>query len=210
LLLGYPNDTTYLPDRNFQKMRYVVSVSSVDTVLLRENPLWNYAEQNQDLSKRVLRLERSRRVPGLVLGGLNQGTENTPFTSRLRFGITVPIWQWTYQSQINSAKKGIDMAGTQKQLMAYQLSTEYAKAVAEYRQYVANLDYFNTVGLQQSSEVLRNAKESFRLGSITYYIFLQNIELSYTIRQNYLETLKNYNQSVLTLMFLRGAFVTYP
>jgi outer membrane protein TolC len=139
-----------------------------------------------------------------VLGYLNQGTPDTGIEPRLRLGITLPVWQWVFQSNINAAKKGIEIAQTQQLLTAYQLNTEYAKAQADYRQNRDNVTYFESTGLPEASEILRNARESFRLGSITYYQYLQNVELSYTIRQNYLETLKNYNQAIINLIYLKG------
>lgn len=209
LLIGFPNDTTHIPADRLEKIRYLLTETPVDTAYLTSNPLLTFTRQNELLSKKILQVERSKRIPGFVGGFLNQGTENTPWTSRVRFGITLPVWQWTYQGSINAAKKGIEIAQTQRQLNAYQLNTEYAKALADYRQYRDNLDYFESVGIREAEEILRNAKESFRLGSINYYAFLQNLELSFTIRQNYLETLKNYNQSVLNLMYIRGELLNY-
>jgi hypothetical protein len=86
------------------------------------------------------------------------------------------------------------------------LNTEYAKAQADYRQFQDNLAYFETTGLPEAAEILRNSKESFRLGSINYYQYLQNLELAYSLRQNYLETLRNYNQSIITLTYLKGDY----
>jgi cobalt-zinc-cadmium resistance protein CzcA len=73
-------------------------------------------------------------------------------------------------------------------------------------QYKDNLNYFETIGLAEADEILRSSRESFRLGSITYYQFIQNLDLSYTLRQNYLETLRNYNQSLNSLIYLRGEY----
>ena len=121
-------------------------------------------------------------------------------------GFTLPIWQWTYQAKINAAKKGIEIAQTQKRLTVYQLNTEYAQAQADFRQYIDNLTYFDRTGLPEAFEILRNARESFRLGSINYYQYLQNLELSYTLRQNYLETLRNYNRSIINLIYIKGDY----
>jgi outer membrane protein TolC len=186
----------------------VIEETPVDTTYLIKNPLLTFTRQNELLSKKMLQVERSKRIPGFVGGFLNQGNDATPLAARVRVGITLPIWQWTFQGHINAAKKGIEIAQTQRQLNAYQLNTEYAKALADYRQFRDNLEYFESVGIREAEEILRNAKESFRLGSINYYAFLQNLELSFTIRQNYLETLKNYNQSVLNLLYLKGELLT--
>jgi cobalt-zinc-cadmium resistance protein CzcA len=210
LLIGYPNDTTHIPAEQFARLSEQIEETSVDTTHLTGNPILLLNRQNELLNKKMLQVERSKRIPGLIGGFLNQGTESTPWSSRIRVGITLPVWQWTYQGNINAAKKGIEIAQTQRQLQAFQLSTEYAKALADYRQYRDHLAYFETVGLREADEILRNAKESFRLGSINYYAFLQNLELSFSLRQNYLESVKNYNQAVLNLMYIRGDLLDTP
>jgi outer membrane protein TolC len=204
LLMGRPNDTTYIPAEVLRKSSYQFVFTPVDTSYISNNPLLDYSYRNVTLNRNQLKVERRRRIPGPVLGYLNQGTPDTGIEPRLRLGITLPVWQWVFQSNINAAKKGIEIAQTQQLLTAYQLNTEYAKAQADYRQNRDNVTYFESTGLPEASEILRNARESFRLGSITYYQYLQNVELSYTIRQNYLETLKNYNQAIINLIYLKG------
>lgn len=206
LLLGRPNDTLYVPADNLRKSDYQFTVTPVDTMYVINNPLLDYSRHQESLSHHNLKTERRRRIPGAMIGYLNQGSPETSFEPRLRLGLTLPLWQWTYQANINSAKKGVEMARTQKLLTAYQLNTEYAKAQADFVQYKDNLNYFETVGLAEANEILRNSRESFRLGSINYYQFIQNLDLSYTIRQNYLETLKNYNQSIINLIYLKGEY----
>ena len=206
LLLGRPNDTTYIPSTALRKSDYFFEAITVDTAYTAKNPLLNFSFQQEGYNRNLLKVERRKRIPGAVVGFLNQGSPETPIVPRLRLGITLPIWQWTYQANINAAKKGIEIAQTQKKITAYQLSTEYAKAQADYRQFRDNVAYFETTGLLEASEILRNARESFRLGSINYYQYLQNLELSYTLRQNYLETLRNYNQSTINLIYLKGDY----
>ena len=204
LLMGRPNDTTYIPAEALRKSSYQFVFTPVDTSYISNNPLLDYSYRNVTLNRNQLKVERRRRIPGPVLGYLNQGKPDTGIEPRLRLGITLPIWQWVFQANINAAKKGIEIAQTQQLLTAYQLNTEYAKAQADYRQNRDNVTYFETIGLPEASEILRNARESFRFGSITYYQYLQNVELSYTIRQNYSETLKNYNQAIINLIYLKG------
>jgi heavy metal efflux system protein len=206
LLLGRPNDTTYIPSEALRKSTDVFEITPVDTAFIANNPMLNFSNQQVGFNRNLLKVERRKRIPGAVVGFLNQGTTQTPLTPRLRLGITLPIWQWTYQSNINAAKKGIEIAQTQKKITTYQLHTEYAKAQADFRQYRDNLAYFEWTGLPEAAEILRNARESFRLGSINYYQYLQNLELSYTLQQNYLETLRNYNQSIINLIYLKGDF----
>jgi outer membrane protein TolC len=122
----------------------------------------------------------------------------------LQYGLSLPIWAWSYKANISGAKKGVEIAQGQAQATVLQLNAEYTKAVAMYRNAAENLRYFDNVGLRESQEIIRDARTSYRLGSITYYQYLQNLELAFQIEMNYLFTLKDFNQAIVYLKYLRG------
>ncbi|MBS1486679.1 MAG: CusA/CzcA family heavy metal efflux RND transporter [Bacteroidetes bacterium] len=206
LLLGNPNDTLYVPNEEMKKNMHLLAASPVDTTHIAGNPMLKYSHLQETYSLNYLKIERRKRIPGSFIGFLNQGTPEAALMPRIRFGFTLPIWQWTFQANINAAKKGVEIARAQKQLTRYQLNTEYAKAQTEFRQHQDNLHYFETIGLAEANEIFRASRESFRLGSINYYQFIQNLELSYSLRQDYIETLKNYNQAIINLIYLKGEY----
>jgi outer membrane protein TolC len=205
LLLGKPGDTTFFPSQGLTKrinsLDQKVSVSDID-----KNPLVEYYEKQMDLNKSLLKVERNKRLPGLMFGYYNQADANTPLSlvSRLRFGVLLPIWFWTNQSKIKGAKKAVEISETQMQVNSMNLVSQYAQAVAQYEQYQQSLNYFESVGLRQAEEIIKNAQTSFKAGSIGYYFYLQNLDQAFQIRLSYLEALKNYNQSILTLEYLSG------
>ncbi|HAI74609.1 MAG TPA: CusA/CzcA family heavy metal efflux RND transporter, partial [Microscillaceae bacterium] len=207
LLMGSPGDTTFTIEGGFAKLPAPVYVSEADTSEFAANPLLTFNEKMITYQEKVLQVERRKRLPGLFIGYLNQGNDaSTGFVPRLQLGISLPIWFWANRSGINSAKKSIEIAQTQQRLTNYQLGTSFAQVIGSYKQQVSNLEYLETTGLRQAREILRDARESFRLGSIGYYAYLQNIELSFQIEQNYLETLHLYNQAIITINFLEANY----
>ena len=209
-LLGRSGDTTLLPDKPLTKMPSMGILYATDTLAFSSNPIVGFNMRNVSLQKSLLRVEYNKLLPGLQIGFLNQGNPGsealggTPLGSRMRFGLTLPLWAWSYKSNISAAKKGLAIAQTQSQITNLQLSAEYAKAIAMYRQANENLQYFETVGLREAQEIVRNARTSYRLGSITYYQYLQNLELAFQLEMNYLNTLRDYNYSIIYLKYLRG------
>jgi cobalt-zinc-cadmium resistance protein CzcA len=73
-----------------------------------------------------------------------------------------------------------------------------------YKQYSQILDYFETIGTKQSKQIIESAQKSFRSGAISYYFYLQNIDQAFQIDLGYLDALKNYNQSVINLLYIKG------
>jgi cobalt-zinc-cadmium resistance protein CzcA len=84
------------------------------------------------------------------------------------------------------------------------LSADYSQALSQYTQYEQSLNYFETIGLEQSKEIIKNARQSFKSGAIGYYFYLQNLDQAFQIELNYLEVLKNYNQSIINLRYIKG------
>src|SRR6478736_9745623 len=67
LAIGTPEDTTYVPDRSIEKFPPLF-INSSTTEHITNNPVYHYYQRQQDLSKRLLKLERARRMPGLLVG----------------------------------------------------------------------------------------------------------------------------------------------
>ncbi len=209
-LLGRSGDTTLVPDKPLAKLPDMGILYATDTLAFAANPIVGFNMRNVSLQQSLLSVERNKMLPGLQIGFLNQGNPGSeasggaPLGSRFRFGVTLPIWAWSYRANINAAKKGVTISQTQAQITNLQLGAEYAKAIAMYRQANENLQYFETVGLREAQEIVRDARTSYRLGSITYYQYLQNLELAFQLEMNYLNTLRDYNYSIIYLKYLRG------
>ncbi len=211
LLLGNAADTTNLPNAKLSKMPPLpASYRLLDTTAFAGNPILTFNRQIESLNSSLVKVEKRKLLPNFFFGYLNQGSTDVndvsyaPFQNRLRYGISIPIWAWGQRASIRASMKEFEIAQTQTRINTLQLNTEYTNALALYRQADENLNYFENVGLREASEILRDARESYRLGSITYYAYLQNLELAFQIEANYLETLKNFNQAIIYLQYLKG------
>ncbi len=203
LIYGKADSVNISPEGKLTKINKAIT-DDYGNAAFAGNPSIDYYNKYQIYSKKQLSLQKQKALPGLFLGYLNQGVNQSDFIYRMRFGVGIPVWFWKYSSNIKAAKKGYEISQAQSQLNQNNLSTEYTKALAQFKQYTDILTYFETTGRGQAAEIIRAATESYRLGSINYYIFLLNIDQAYQLELNYLESLKNYNQSVVTLEYLKG------
>jgi cobalt-zinc-cadmium resistance protein CzcA len=210
LLLGNAADTTQIPSEKLLKLAKLPTTYSIDTTAFASNPILTFNYQVESLNKSLVKVEKRKRLPNLFVGFLNQGSTNpsdasyAPVQNRLRYGISIPLWLWSQNAFVRASSKELEISQTQTRINTLQLNTEYTNALSLYRQADENLNYFENVGIREANEILRDARESYRLGSITYYAYLQNLELSFQIEGNYLETLKNYNQSIIYIQYLKG------
>ncbi|MFN8416282.1 MAG: TolC family protein [Cytophagaceae bacterium] len=201
--MGVLEDSLMIPQGKMMKLDSLAIIEK-DSGNFYNNPLLQYYQNQIDYSRRLHKVERHRSLPGLVVGYLNQASPNTETYYRFQYGVTLPIWFWQYNARIRSAKKGVEVSEAHARTGTYQLNSEYYQAQARYRQYYEGLRFYEEAGLLQAAEVLKSAATSYRLGSIGYYAYLMNIEQAFTIERNYLEALKNYNQSILYINYLKG------
>ena len=175
-----------------------------DTSSVTQNPLVQYARQNQLVNQKQLSVERNRALPGLVFGYLNQGPKETETYYRFRVGFTVPLWFWQYSGNIKSAKVGLQIAEQQTLAQQQQLLGDLQTAVSEYTSAQQAVSYYETSGLRQANDIINAAKRFFESGQTDYIAYIRNINEAYTIKRTYLETLRNYNQSIININYLTG------
>ncbi len=202
-LIGNASLVRYKPQEKLSKFQDVMDTNFTQEAV-DNNPTLAVYNQALKVSRFERRTEYFKLFPGLVLGYLNQGESNSPLLYRFKIGISVPLWAWNHAGRLRSQDRLLQESEAQRDLAQYEISSEYGSSLEFYKQHQGNLQYYENFGLKESSEIIRSAKESYKLGAITYYQYLQNIELAFQIQLGYLETLKEYNAAWLKLQYLSG------
>ncbi len=144
-------------------------------------------------------------LPGLVLGYVTQGGNLIPDQdTRLRAGLTIPLWFWQYAGQANAAKTGIRIAEAKTLAEQQLVASEMQQARSDFEKYSQSLQYYESTGINYSRQLLETAARFFHSGQSDYISYLRNLNDAYAIRARYLETLRNYNQSIHTIYYLTG------
>ncbi len=175
-----------------------------DTSAITQSPLMNYARQSQLINRKQLAVERSRVLPGLVVGFLNQGPKETETYYRFRVGFTVPLWFWQYSGNIKAAKAGVQIAEQQTQIQKQQLTADLQMAVNEYISAQQALNYYEVNGLQQADDIINAGRRFFESGQIDYIAYIRNINDAYAIKRTYIDTIRAFNQSIININYITG------
>ena len=67
-----------------------------------------------------------------------------------------------------------------------------------------SLNYYQQTGIKKAAEIITSAKRFFESGETDFISYLRNIDEAYSIQLKYLEALRNYNQSILSIKYLTG------
>jgi outer membrane protein, heavy metal efflux system len=176
----------------------------MDSGAVSSNPSIQYYQQLTNVNKQSLSVERNKALPGLVFGYLNQGSKETDTYYRFRVGFTVPLWFWQYSGNIKAAKAGVQLAEQNEKAQRQALASDMYQAWGDTQKYGESLNYYENTGLKQADDIINTARRFFESGQIDYVGYLRNINEAYLLKARYLETLRNYNQSIITINYLTG------
>ena len=85
-----------------------------------------------------------------------------------------------------------------------QLSLQLIQAQNEWLTNQQSVYYYQNTGIKKANEIIATAKRLLESGEIDYVNYLRNINDAYAIKLKYLEAIKNYNQSLLSIKYLTG------
>jgi hypothetical protein len=78
------------------------------------------------------------------------------------------------------------------------------QALGYLRKFDLSLNYYESKGLRHADDIINTSRRFFESGQTDYIEHLRNINEAFLIKARYLETLRNYNQSVITIDYLTG------
>ncbi|MCF6280132.1 MAG: TolC family protein [Flavobacteriaceae bacterium] len=210
-LLGNPNviDITenYNPKKEFNL--------TIDTSKIVANPNLNLLKNQISVSEKKIALNKSKMLPDITLGYTNQSLigdytingVNQFFGSNQRFSsvtatISIPLWIKPDKARIKASK--IQQQKTIEDAKYYRtvLNGEYERVLQDYLKYKNTVAYYEDKALPQATLILSNAKKSFENDAIGYIEYIQGLDTGIEIKNNYLNLINQYNQSIIAIEYL--------
>ena len=175
-----------------------------DSTALFSNPAVQLLQQQENVAKQNISLQKSKALPGLAFGYFNQGERTTKWSNRFRFGVTIPLWFGQYKSKINAAKTEQQVIQNKQQGLQQELSAQVINTNSEMQTNWQSIQYYQQTGLRKAQEVITTSQRFFVSGEIDYISLLRNSNDAYNVYLKYLETVRNYNLSVINHKYLMG------
>ncbi len=170
------------------------------------HPLLSLQQQNVQIASSNIAVQRNTNKPELSGRFFTQRLwgASDPFTG---FSVTAAIpliGTGAYRSKVRAATAEKE---AQEEMLAWQLQqleTEKAASVSEVLKNAELLGFYESSGLQQASEIITAARLSYSAGDISFAELSQFLGQAIEIRQNYLDVLNRYNQSVIQLNYFHN------
>ena len=189
----------------------------IESQSVEQSPFYVYLKQQLEVRKRETNVERNKVLPDIMFGynsqtfngAQNSGIANQNFNDNDRFsyfqlGISIPIFPGGHRAKIQTAKIEEDIVQSQIELNKTQLQGELQNLLQEYYKLQGTLDYYQNEALPQAELIIDNSEKSFKSGDVSYTQYLQNLTLANSIQTEYLNTLYQYNQSIIVIEALLG------
>lgn len=182
-----------------------------------QSPSQLYFRQRVEIATEEKRLEASRALPEMKISYFNQtltGMQNINgqdiyFGSSKRFdgfqfGLSVPLWFGGYAARTKALAHAGESARSQAERNDLQLAQQFNQALQELEKNRKSLRYYRESALKSAGLLHDQTEIAFRNGEIDYQTMLLNIRQVLAIEEGYLTALYNYNESLITIHYLKG------
>jgi len=117
-------------------------------------------------------------------------------------GIAVSLWFKPYNARIKAADIQGQSAQARYTASVISLQSQYTEAVQNYLKYKGALNYYESSALTNADLIIHQARISFEKGETDYAAYLLALNKASSIKENYLQTLQQFNQNIFLIEYL--------
>lgn len=162
--------------------------------------------------------ERARMLPDITLGynnlsitgfQTNASGQEMYYDTGYRFnyvnaGISVPLFFGSQSARSKAAKAEWQLYTAQAAAVKVELNARLDNAVKELEKFRESLKYYESQGLANAKTIIDAANSQLNNGDIDYLQWVMVVNQAITIKNEYLDTVNNYNKAVITVQSLNN------
>jgi cobalt-zinc-cadmium resistance protein CzcA len=171
---------------------------------LHNNPELIYYNSLIGVSKAEWKAERSAFLPKFDAGYVNQSVDGVNGYHGWQAGVSVPLLFFSQSGKTKASKINFEIANKQYEQKAAEVNARYRQLLSRYLILKDVTEYYRENALPLADEQMEASKLAYRLGSIDYVQFIQNIESAIRIKQEYLIRKNEYLNLSAQLKYLVG------
>lgn len=191
-----------------QSPQLKMSFTALDTQALQQHPYLKLREQEEKIAEASTKVEQAKLWPSLSLAyqnmTLNDGiksTANQRFHS-FQVGLGISIFGGAQKAKIKSARLYEEVLKNETDLMGFQLQNELTTAITQFENNKQTVASFEEGALKNALSITQTLAQQLSNGQINYLEWTLLNDQAMSIQQNYLNAIKNLNQSIIELNFL--------
>lgn len=194
------SDTLYVPQIEANCMMQI-NVMAIDHQSLEKHPKVEYLNQQSLYSKQNISVQKAKYFPEISAGYFNQQIDQVKGYSGWEISLSAPLWFFSQKNQVSMAKIEFEKSMKNYNFAKTRFSRNYATVLDKYLVLKERIAYFETSSLTMAESVLTKSSRLYELGEIEYIEYIQHINNAIDIKENYIKTLYEYNQTINLLNY---------
>ena len=162
-----------------------VSVTLQDS--LTRNPVLDYYVSSAELAKSAWKAEKSGFLPKFNLEYKAQSIDGVSGFNAWQAGLSVPLLFFSQNGKTKASRLSYEIANQQYRQKSIEINNQYQQKYSQYRVYQDLIDYYKKEALPLANEQIKASNLAYKLGSISYVQFIQNIDAAIRIKQDFLQ-----------------------
>ena len=162
-------------------------------------------EQEVNSNKAQISLEKSKKLPELI-GGVYWQTFKTQTSFQDgyngvygQFGVALPLFNSNIKNRQKALEINSQIAENNLTNEKIKLQSQYNEFIQEAKKHEETIAYFESKALKNVDLVTKAANDKFINGDINYLEWVMLINQNTEIQSNYIETVRKFNETILTL-----------
>lgn len=188
-----------------------------DSSLLINNPSAGYYRQQVEVARLEKNVELNKLVPDFSIGYFSQtmlGVQEVDGVAKsfgpgdrftgFQAGMTIPLWFVPYSSRSKAASIKQLVSKTNAEYFDKMLTSNYKNLSGEYSKFSNSVDYYEQQAVPEADIIIEQTTKSYKSGAMDYLDYILNLSRALSIKQNYLDALNNYNQTIISIESITG------
>jgi cobalt-zinc-cadmium resistance protein CzcA len=171
---------------------------------LSASPLMNFYAAQSLIAESVWKNQKAKFIPKIDLAYTLQNVNGQSGFHMWQAGISVPLIFNTQTGNTKAARLNYEIAGETYKQKQLEINAAFNERMSRYIALKEVLDYYNEEALPLAKEQMEAAHLAYRLGSIDYIQFIQNMEAAIGTMQEYLIQQADYFKLSAQLKYLTG------
>ena len=80
----------------------------------------------------------------------------------------------------------------------------YQALLSEYGKFNNSVEFYETQAVPEADLIIEQATLSYKAGAMDYLDYILSLNRALSIKQNYLDALNGYNQTIISIDFITG------
>lgn len=161
----------------------------------------DYFQKQVNQKTIALGLEKSYFFPEISAGYFHQSIQPLKNMKGFQIGLSVPLWFPPQAAKVKEARINQEIAVNEATLRTYELEQTIDDLKIKLDQEFINVIYFRENALAQADLLLRMATLKLQKEEIEYTEYLQSITEAMKIKEEYLNSILNYNLTAIELEY---------